>query len=99
STLGFASSQNISANTKNVTTRPTTLITGFGQGVRCLPRITVPGSITLTQQKGASLTRIESSLYTHQVSPINYSWISPFQRTLPKGMVFEAGYVGRQARN
>jgi len=64
-----------------------------------LPTIVIPGAISFPQQKGASLTRIESSLDTHQVSPINYSWNFSFQRTLPKGMVFEAGYVGRLARN
>jgi len=51
------------------------------------------------EQKGASLTRIESSLDGRQLSPINYSWNFSFQRTLPKGMVLEAGYVGRSARN
>jgi outer membrane receptor protein involved in Fe transport len=98
-TLGFASSQTISANTYNVTTRPAPLFTGFGQDIRSLPGITVPAAITFPQQKGNSLTRIESSLDTHQTSPINYSWNLSFQRTLPKGMVFEAGYVGRSARH
>jgi hypothetical protein len=98
-TLGYASSQVISANTYNVTNRPAPLFTGFGQDVRTLPGIVVPGAITFPQQKGASLTRIESSLDGHQVSPINYSWNFSYQRTLPKGMVFEAAYVGRMARN
>ncbi len=98
-TLGYASSQVISANTYNVTTKPAPLFTGLGQDVRTLPGIIIPGAITFPQQKGASLTRIESSLDGHQVSPINYSWNFSFQRTLPKGMVFEAGYVGRLARN
>ncbi|MFS8084142.1 MAG: carboxypeptidase regulatory-like domain-containing protein [Acidobacteriota bacterium] len=98
-TLGFASSQTINANTYNVTTRPGPLFTGFGQDIRSLPGIAIPGAITFPQQKGASLTRIESSLDGHQTSPINYSWNFSFQRSLPKGMVFEAGYVGRMARN
>jgi hypothetical protein len=98
-TLGFASSQTISANTYNVTTRPAPLFTGLGQDIRSLPGISIPGAITFPQQKGNSLTRIESSLDGRQVSPINYSWNFSFQRTLPKGMVFEAGYVGRSARN
>jgi hypothetical protein len=98
-TLGYASSQTTNANTYNVTNRPAPLFTGFDQAVRTLPGITVPGAITFPQQKGASLSRIESSLDTHQTSPINYSWNFSYQRTLPKGMVFEAGYVGRIARN
>jgi hypothetical protein len=98
-TLGFASSQTITANTYNVTTRPAPLFTGFGQDIRSLPGITVPGAITFPQQRGASLTRIESSLDGHQTSPINYSWNFSYQRELPKGMVLEAGYVGRSARN
>jgi hypothetical protein len=98
-TLGFASSQTTNANTFNVTNRPGPLFTGFGQDVRTLQGITIPAAITFPQQKGASLTRIESSLDGHQTSPINYSWNFSYQRTLPKGMVFEAGYVGRLARN
>jgi len=98
-TLGFASSQIISANTYNVTNRPAPLFTSFGQSIRTLPGITIPGALTFPQQRGPSLTRIESSLDGYQVSPINYSWNFSFQRTLPKGMVFEAGYVGRSARN
>ena len=99
-TLGFASSQTTPANTFNVTTNPGPLFTGFGQNVRTLPTINVPGSLTFPQQRSSNNSRrIESSLDTHQVSPINYSWSLSFQRTLPKGMVFEAGYVGRQARN
>ncbi|MGZ5437463.1 MAG: outer membrane beta-barrel protein [Pyrinomonadaceae bacterium] len=98
-TLGFASSQVISANTYNVTNRPAPSFTGFGQDIRSLQGITVPGAVTFPQQRGASLTRIESSLDGYQVSPINYSWNFSYQRTLPKGMVFEAGYVGRSARN
>jgi carboxypeptidase family protein len=98
-TLGYASSQVISANTYNVTTNPAPRFTGFGQDIRSLPGIVIPGAITFPQQKGASLTRIESSLDGFQTSPVNYSWNFSFQRTLPKGMVFEAGYVGRSARH
>jgi hypothetical protein len=98
--LGFSSSQTTSANTFNVTTNPAPLFTGFGQDVRSLPRITVPGALTFPQQRSANNSRrIESSLDGHQVSPINYSWNLSLQRDLPHGMVFEAAYVGRSARN
>lgn len=99
-TLSYASSQTIAANTYNVTTNPGPLFTGFGQAVRTLPGIVVPGAITFPQQRSSNNSRrIESSLDGHQLSPINYSWNFSFSRTLPKGMVFEAGYVGRSARN
>lgn len=99
-TLGFASSQTTPANSFNVTTRPAPLFTGFGQDVRSLPTIVVPGAITFPQQRSSNNSRrIESSLDGRQTSPINFSWNFSFQRSLPKGMVFEAGYVGRSARN
>jgi hypothetical protein len=99
-TLSYASSQTIAANTYNVTTNPAPLFTGFGQGVRTLPGVVVPGAITFPQQRSSNNSRrIESSLDGHQVSPVNYSWNFSFQRTLPKGMVFETGYVGRLARH
>jgi hypothetical protein len=33
------------------------------------------------------------------VAPINYSWNATFERELPKGMVLQASYIGRMARN
>lgn len=98
--LGFSSSQTTSANTFNVTTNPAPLFTGFGQDVRSLPTIVVPGALTFPQQRSSNNSRrIESSLDGHQVSPINYSWNVSFERDLPHGMVFEAAYIGRSARN
>jgi hypothetical protein len=98
--LGFSSSQTTSANSFNVTTRPAPLFTGFGQDVRSLPLITIPAALTFPQQRSSNFSpRIESSLDTHQTSPINYSWNVSFERTLPHGMVFEAAYIGRSARH
>ena len=44
--LGFSSSQEIAANTYNVTDNPGPLFTGFNQEIRSLPGITVPSELT-----------------------------------------------------
>lgn len=99
-TLGFASSQTTAANTFNTTTNPPPRFVGFGQDVRSLPTITVPGALTFPQQRPSNnARRIESSLDGTLSSPINYSWNLSFQRDLPGGIVVEGAYVGRSARD
>lgn len=99
-TLGFASSQTTAANTFNTTTNPPPLFTGLGQTVRTLPTITVPGALTFPQQRPSNnARRIESSLDGTLQSPINYTWNLSYQRDLPAGIVVEAAYIGRSARN
>ncbi len=102
-TLGFASSLDIAANTYNVTSNPGPLFTGFGQTIRTLPLppggslptgITFPQSQPLDDQR-----RIEGSLDTNLVSPINYQWNVTYGRELKKGIYVEASYIGRLARN
>ncbi|MCU1265672.1 MAG: Cna protein B-type domain protein [Acidobacteria bacterium] len=104
-TLGFSSGTTIAANTFNVSSRPAPLFTGFGQAVRPLPRITVPGNISfprtqpfdpdpLFQQR-----RIESTLDSKLVAPVNYSWNLTYERELGHGLVVQTSYVGRLARN
>jgi hypothetical protein len=98
--LGFSSSQTTPTNTYNLSTRPAPLFTGFGQDIRSLPNITIPGDLVFPQQRSASnARRIESSLDGTLVSPINYTWNVSYQRDLPGGMFIEAAYVGRAARN
>lgn len=97
SSIGFTASSNISANTYNVTTRPAPLFTGFGQDVRDLPNLSAPEQIFSLPADESQ--RIQSSLDTDLVSPINYSWNVSYGRSLPKGMYFEASYIGRAARN
>ncbi|MGH9903707.1 MAG: hypothetical protein ACRD68_18010, partial [Pyrinomonadaceae bacterium] len=98
--LGFSSAQTTPANSFNVTTRPAPLFTAYGQDVRGLPLITVPGELGFPQQRSANnARRIESSLDGTLVSPINYTWNLSFQRDLPAGIVVETAYVGRAARN
>lgn len=106
-TLGFSSSQDIAANTFNLTTRPAPLFTGFGQNVRNLPRITDPGNITFPRTQPFNPfpalfgqdRRIETSLDSNLVAPINYSWNFTYERQLPKGLVVQASYIGRIGRN
>ncbi|MCA1603025.1 MAG: hypothetical protein LC776_15790, partial [Acidobacteria bacterium] len=98
--LGFSSAQTTPANSFNVTTRPAPLFTGFGQAIRPLPLVTVPGTLTFPQQRSANFARrIESSLDGTLVSPINYTWNVSFQRDLPAGLFVEAAYIGRSAGN
>lgn len=101
--LGFSSSRNINANTYSVTgtNRPLApLFTGFGQSVRNLPNITIPGNLTFPQTAPMTFARpIQSSLDSALVAPINYSWNATFERELPKGMVLQLSYIGRSARN
>ena len=97
STIGFTSSTTISANTYNVTDNLAPLFTGFGQDVRSLPGIPVPAQLFSTPADGAQ--RIQASLDSTIVSPIHYTWNVSFGRSLPKGMYFEATYIGSAARN
>lgn len=99
-TLGFLSKFNISANAFNVTTNPAPLFTGLGMDIRSLPRVVVPGDLTFPKQQPLDdARRIEGSLDSNLVSPINYVWNFTYSRLLPGGFVVEASYVGRVARN
>ena len=107
SSIGFTSASTISANTYNLTTNPAPRFTGFGQSIRNnLPGIPAPVQRFSTEVTPGCLAgtedceqRIESSLDGTIVSPINYTWNVSYGRQLPKGMYFEASYVGRKARN
>ncbi|CAN5640092.1 hypothetical protein BH24ACI3_BH24ACI3_03200 [soil metagenome] len=106
STIGFTSSTTISANTYNVTDNPAPLFTGFNQNIRALPGIPAPQQRFSTDVTPACLSgaercpqRIESSLDATIESPTHYSWNVSYGRQLPKGMYFEASYIGRAARN
>ena len=99
-TLGFSSNQTPSANTYNVTTNPGPLITSLSMGIRNLPGITVPANLKFPQTQPQDLqARIEGSLDTNLVSPINYSWNLTYSRQFGKGIVVETSYIARLARN
>jgi len=104
-TIGFVSSQTTAANTHNLSTRPGPLFTGFGQTVRtfpCSPRfcISIPSKVTFPNlQPADEAPRIESSLDSRLVAPISYSWNFTYERQLPKGLLIQASYIGRYAKN
>lgn len=104
-TLGFSSNQTVAANTYNLTSRPAPLFTGFGQPIRGLPNITVPGNVTFPRTQpfntdpALQQARIESSLDSKITAPINYTWNFTYERELPHGLVIQTSYIGRLARN
>lgn len=99
-TLGFNPSFTPSANTYNITTNPGPLITGLGQSIRTLPGVVIPTKVTFPQVQPQDFQRrIEGSLDTDLVSPINYSWNFSYGRQLPKGIYVEGSYIARIARN
>lgn len=99
--LGFSVTPQIAANTYNVTTNPGPLYTGPNQSIITLPGVNAgPATLTFPQlQPSNDARRIEGSLDSNLVSPINYSWTVSYGRKLPFGMHFDASYVGRAARN
>ncbi len=99
-TLGFATSRTVPANTYNITNRPAPLYSGINMAIRPLPNITAPANLVFPQQQPANnARRIETSLDTNLVSPINYSWNVSLGRKLPKGAYLDVSYIGRAARN
>lgn len=99
-TLGFLSNTTTAAGTYNTNTRPGPLFTGYGANVRTLPGITVPSALTFPLNAPMdNARRIEQSFDENLVAPIHYNWSATFERTLPKGLAFQASYIGRAARN
>ncbi len=84
------------------------LFTGFGQDVRSLigtANGVVPGALQFPLQ-ATSLNgdtefgeRIESSLDAGLHAPTEYVWNFTYERSLPKGAVFSASYIGRMGRS
>ena len=99
-TLGFSSSAVTSANTFNLTTNPGPLFSGYGQAVRGLPGIIVPGNISFPRTPISRLYpgNIEGSLDDSIVAPTHYNWNLTFERELPFGMIVQMSYIGRKAR-
>jgi hypothetical protein len=101
STIGFTSESSIGANTYDVTTANglplAPLITGFNQDVRSFPFLEPP--VQRFDTPADQQQRIESSLDSTITSPTHYTWNVSWGRQLPKGMYFEASYIGRAARD
>lgn len=99
-TVGFSSSTVTAANTFNLTTNPGPLFTGYGQAVRGLPGVTVPGNITFprTPRSRTYPGNIEGSLDDSIVAPMHYNYSFTFERELPFGTILQLSFVGRNAR-
>jgi hypothetical protein len=100
--VGFVSNFTTSANTfcTNDTSCLAPAFTAFGQDVRGLPLVIVPERLNFPNlQPADNSRRIETSLDSHLVAPINYSWNFTYERQLPKGLFIQASYIGRYANN
>lgn len=99
-TLGFASQSLTGANTFNLTTNPGPLFTAYGQAVRGLPGVVVPNNISFprTPNRRAFPTNIETSLDDSIVAPTHYNYNFTIERELPWGTIFQASFIGRNAR-
>ncbi|HEV7552151.1 MAG TPA: hypothetical protein VGP65_10715, partial [Candidatus Angelobacter sp.] len=109
-TLGFTSNFSNAANTFDVTTANRPLappFTGFGQDVRALipfaggsvpAALQFPLQATPTNGDDTFGERIESGLDSALHAPTEYVWNVTIERTLPKGAVFSASYIGRMAK-
>lgn len=100
--VGFVSNFTTSANTfcTNNVACLAPEFTGYGQAVRPLPKVIVPGKLNFPNlQPADNSRRIETSLDSKLVAPINYSWNLTYERQLPKGLFFQASYIGRYANN
>ena len=102
-TLGFVSQSQIAANTFNVTTNPGPLFTGFDQPIRPLlaPNgLNVPSALKFPlNQPADGAQRIERTLDSALISPIQYNYNLSFGREFEGGLFVEASYLGRRARN
>jgi len=100
--VGFVSNFTTPANsfcTNNVSCLAPAF-TGFGQAVRPLPNVIVPTKLNFPNlQPADNSRRIETSLDSKLVAPINYSWNFTYERQLPKGLFIQAAYIGRYANN
>ena len=100
--VGFVSNFTTSANTfcTGSAACAAPLFTGFGQPVRPLPRVIVPAKLNFPNlQPADNSRRIETTLDSKLVAPINYSWNFTYERQLPKGLFVQASYIGRYANN
>jgi hypothetical protein len=97
--LGFSSNTTIPVNTYNVTTKPAPLFTGYGQDVRSMPRVTVPGSLTFPLSKPMDMgERIENSLDSNLRMPREYTITLTYERELPAKLFMQVSYEGRMGR-
>ncbi len=100
--VGFVSNYTTPANTfcTNAANCVAPLFAGFGQPVRVLPKVNIPAKLNFPNLQPANNSRrIESTLDSKLVAPLNYSWSFTFERELPTGLVVQASYLGRHVNN
>lgn len=101
STIGFTSESSIGANTYDVTTGNGLplgpLFTAFNQNIRDFDFL--EPAVQRFDTPADESQRIESSLDSTIKSPTHYTWNVSWGRQLPKGLYFEASYIGRAARD
>ena len=100
--VGFVSNFTTSANTycTNNVACLAPQFSAIGQDVRGLPNVIIPARLNFPNlQPSDNSRRIETSLDSALVAPINYSWNFTYERQLPKGLFIQASYIGRYANN
>jgi len=100
--VGFVSNYTTPANTycTNNVACLAPAFTTLGQNVRGLPNVIIPARLNFPNlQPADNSRRIETSLDSGLVAPINYSWNFTYERQLPKGFFIQASYIGRYANN
>jgi hypothetical protein len=98
--LGFSSSNTVGPNTVDTSANLGPLFGGLGQNIRSFPYISVPGPLTFPLSVPAdSSLRIEQTIDDALTTPRQYSFNLTYGRELPKGLSFEASYIGRLGRN
>jgi len=115
-TLGFSSAQVLSVGTYNVgcghyvmagnglsscTAKLGPLFSGFGQEVRGLPNVTIPGDLTFPQQRPPEPDpqSIQSSLDSRLTTPKNYAWSATYEREVGHNGLLQVSYLGRLGRH
>ncbi len=103
-TLGFTSNYTTHANTYDTVASGTTplapLFTGFGQDVRGLPNVVVPGSLQFPlSQPIDEGERIEQGVDSKLHAPTEYVFNLTYERQLRAGASLTVSYIGRMARS
>jgi len=106
--LGFSAQSQINFNTfsiyqsgcaTGVNCTPGPLFTGLGMAIKGLPGLTGPTAATFPQTLSSNGSRrIQGSLDTELVSPVNYAWNLSYGRSLPGKMYIDVSYQARIGR-
>ena len=101
--LGFSSSSALAPASCSVSAPQCPRFTAFDQDVRSLAALMglpIPSSLQFPlSQPTDSSRRVESTIDGEIVAPTHYSWNVTYERSLPKGLFFQASYIGRAGRN